>query len=101
MKKGMVYILALSAAAMLLTGCGDLRGDRAGTATATPMPTESPAVTIVPETMMPKTEDGVVQDRDGIITEDDTGKEHGDGERSSAGAGDMEKNGMAGSAAQR
>ena len=71
MKKAMVYILALTMAfTALLSGCGEMRGTDGSAVN----PTAAPKVTVVPETMMPDPADGVVEDRDGIITEQDNGK---------------------------
>ena len=70
MKKAMLYILALTLAfSTLLAGCGEMRG-RDDDKTA---PAETPEVTVLPETMMPDPADGEVRDRDGIITEGDSG----------------------------
>ena len=70
MKKAMIYICALTLAfSALLAGCGETRrtdGDAA-------KPTATPKLTILPETMMPDVEDGEVRDRDGIITDNDSG----------------------------
>lgn len=70
MKKAMIYICALTLAfSALLAGCGETRRTD-GDAT---MPTATPEVTILPETMMPDAADGEVRDRDGIITDSDSG----------------------------
>ncbi len=67
MKKAMIYICALTLAfSTLLAGCGEMRDDK------TP-PAETPEATILPETMMPDPEDGIVRDSDGIITDGDSG----------------------------
>ena len=68
MKRGMIFVTALAlTAALLFSGCGEMRGTDGN---ALP-PTATPAQTMLPETMMPDPEDGVVRDRDGIITDDD------------------------------
>ena len=68
MKNTMVYLLALAlAAAAFLTGCGEMRKPSGGAAD----PSATPTQTAFPETMMPDPEDGIVRDRDGIITEED------------------------------
>ena len=87
MKKAMVYIVALTMAfSAMLAGCGEMRGTD-GNTTA---PTATPKVTASPETLMPDPADGVVEDRDGIITEKDNEKT-ADGKRTdgtaSSGAG--------------
>ena len=70
MKKAMVYVIALTLAlSALLAGCGETRRTD-GEATA---PTATPQQTMVPESMMPNPEDGIVRDGDGIITDGDTG----------------------------
>ena len=70
MKKAMIYIIALTLAfSALLAGCGEIRG-RGDDKTA---PAETPEATILPETMMPDPADGEVRDRDGIITDGDSG----------------------------
>ncbi|MBE6998458.1 MAG: hypothetical protein E7427_09875 [Ruminococcaceae bacterium] len=70
MKKAMVYILALTLAfTALLAGCGETRGTGSDTAA----PSATPQATVLPENMMPDPEDGEVNDRDGIITDDDNG----------------------------
>lgn len=72
MKKTMIYILALTLAfSTLLAGCGEMRDDK------TP-PAETPQATILPETMMPDPADGEVRDRDGIITDGDSGNVSGE-----------------------
>ena len=72
MKKAMVYMIALTLAfSTMLAGCGEMRGTDKGT--PTPTPTISPDVTFPTETMMPNPEDGEVRDRDGIITDGDSG----------------------------
>ena len=69
MKKSMVYVIALTLAfSTFLAGCGEMNGTNGVT-----KPTEKPLETILPETMMPKPEDGVVNDTDGIITDSDNG----------------------------
>ena len=69
MRKAMVYILALTLAfSALLAGCGENSSDRNST-----RETQKPQTSSTPETMMPDPEDGVVKDRDGIITDGDTG----------------------------
>ena len=70
MKKAMVYILALTMAfSTLFAGCGEMRG----TDGSTTSPTPAPKITSAPEAMVPDPADGVVEDRDGIITEQDNG----------------------------
>ena len=70
MKKTMVYVLALTLAfSTFLAGCGEMRG----TDGRTTAPTATPQQTMIPETMMPNPEDGVVRDNDGIITDGDSG----------------------------
>ncbi len=74
MKKAMIYILAFTLAfSTLLTGCGEIRGRDDKNA-----PAETPEATILPETMMPDPADGEVRDRDGIITEGDSGSVSGE-----------------------
>ena len=62
MKRSMALFLAAALLALLLTGCGELRTDKPD-ATATP----GPEITVIPESMMPKPEDGVVTDGNGVI----------------------------------
>ena len=70
MKKAMVYLLALTLAfSTMLAGCGEMRG----TNTDTDRPAGTPAPTVLPETATPDPADGEVRDRDGIITDGDTG----------------------------
>lgn len=70
MKKAMVYMIALTLAfSALLAGCGDMRGSDK----ETPTHTISPDVTAPVESMMPDPADGEVRDRDGIITDGDSG----------------------------
>jgi len=74
MKRGMVFVTALAlAATVLFAGCGEMRGTDGNTVP----PTGTPAQTMLPETMMPDPEDGVVRDRDGIITDGDSGTVNG------------------------
>ena len=76
MKRATVYIVVLTMIAALLSGCGENSGNKNGTqATKPPQATVSPstAPTILPETMMPDEEDGIVRDDDGIITDEDSG----------------------------
>lgn len=69
MKRAMTYILALTMVfSLMLSGCGVNR-------TETTAPTQKPETTILPETMMPDPDDGIVRDDDGVITDDDTGEE--------------------------
>ena len=68
MKRAMVYLIAISTLlTALLSGCGEMK--RPGTADPTPAPKE----TVSPADMMPDESDGIVNDTDGIITEDDNG----------------------------
>ena len=70
MKKAMVYVIALTLAlSAMLAGCGEKRGTDGGTNA----PKETAQQTMTPETMMPDPDDGVVRDRDGIITDGDSG----------------------------
>lgn len=102
MKKATVYILALILImCVLLAGCGENLTNRKGTSA-----TEAPKATVLPETMMPDPGDGVVNDEDGIITDDDTGTDPEDGEirtgdndmeNRTAAARENEKNGSAAS----
>ena len=70
MKKTMVYVIALALSlTALLSGCGEMRG-KDGSPTG---PTAAPTQTILPETIMPDPEDGIVRDSDGIITDGDSG----------------------------
>ena len=70
MKKAMVYVLALTLAfSVLLAGCGETRG----TDDRTTAPSATPQQTMIPDTTMPDPRDGEVRDRDGIITDGDTG----------------------------
>lgn len=70
MKKTMVWTLALAVlCAALLTGCGEMAGD--GNGNNTPASPSDGA----PETMLPDVNDGLVDDTDGIINDDDTGWE--------------------------
>ena len=74
MKKTMVYVIALTLVlSTFLAGCGEMRGsdDRST------LPSATPQQTLLPETMMPNPEDGVVRDNDGIITDNDTGSTTG------------------------
>ena len=85
MRRAIVYILVLTmAASVLLTGCGENRGDRNRvTETKEPQSTAGPQAsaepTLLPESMMPDVEDGVVKDSDGIIRDSDNGKTGTDG----------------------
>ncbi len=84
MKKGMIYVAALTLCiAIALAGCGEMRSTDGG---AVP-PTSTPVQTMLPETMMPQPEDGVVRDRDGIITDGDSGTVSDGAESGSAGNG--------------
>lgn len=92
MKKAMVYVIALSLSlTALLTGCGEMRGTDGRTSS----PTATPAQTVLPETMMPDPEDGVVRDSDGIITDGDSGTTDGnrtdDAQKYGAGTADSGK----------
>ena len=89
MKKTMVYILALSLAlTMLMAGCGERTDNKTD---AVPTQTPLPQNTVLPETMMPDPEDGVVDDVDGVITE--TEKEiQNEKNRIEAGVNDLTKN---------
>ena len=81
MKKTMVYVIALTLAlSTFLAGCGEMRGsdDRST------LPSATPQQTLLPETMMPDPEDGVVRDNDGIITDNDTGSTTGETTRTPA-----------------
>lgn len=70
MKKAMIYICALTLAfSALLSGCGEMRRTDGGTT----QPTATPEATVLPETLMPDIADGEVRDRDGIITDGDSG----------------------------
>jgi len=74
MKKAMMYICALTLAfSALLSGCGEISRPDGGAAA----PTATPEVTVLPESMMPDAADGEVRDRDGIITDGDTGSGNG------------------------
>ena len=74
MKKGMVYVTALLiASALLFSGCGEMRDKDDNTLP----PTSTPMQTMLPESMTPDPEDGVVRDRDGIITDSDSGTVNG------------------------
>ena len=85
MKRAMVYILAMTMVfSVMLSGCGENRTNEPAT-----VPTDSPVTTVVPENMTPDTEDGVVKDRDGVITGSDTGDSVLDTERRSAAYNDM------------
>ncbi len=65
MKSAMVYVLALSILfSALLSGCGEMRGTKGKSG----VPTATPA-----QTLLPDPEDGEVRDRDGIITDEDSG----------------------------
>ena len=68
MKRTIAILLAAVLLTALLCGCGEM---------TTPPPTVSatpiPEVTPIPESMMPKPEDGVVNDGDGIIEPSDNG----------------------------
>ena len=69
MKKTMVWVLTLTVlCAALLAGCGETAGDGNGNnTTGTPASPSDGA----PETMLPDVNDGLVDDTDGIITDDD------------------------------
>ncbi|MBE6914885.1 MAG: hypothetical protein E7472_08170 [Ruminococcaceae bacterium] len=85
MKRAMVYILAMTMVfTVMLSGCGENRTNEPATT-----PTEKPEMTIVPENMMPDTEDGAVKDRDGVITGSDTGNSVLDPEQRPAAYNDM------------
>ena len=78
MRKMMVFVIALSmAAVMLLSGCGEIKGTN-GKENA---PTATPQQTMRPEDVMPDPNDGVVRDDDGIITDGDTGNVAGNTEK--------------------
>ena len=89
MKKTMVYILALSLAlTMLLSGCGERADNKTDTK---PTQTPQPQNTVLPETMMPDPEDGVVDDVDGVITEPENEIKNAE-TRIEAGVNDLMKN---------
>ena len=70
----MVYLIAISTLlTALLSGCGETK--RPNTAETTPAPKE----TMLPADMMPDESDGIVNDTDGIITENDNGENLVDG----------------------
>ena len=71
MKKA-VYTLMTAALVLSLTGCAGMGLMDGG---QTEAPTVSPAVSASPAVVTPDVDDGVVRDRDGIITDDDTGAE--------------------------
>ena len=71
MKRTMVFVLALTLAfSTLLAGCGEMNNAKDG---KTGMPTATPQQTAAPGTVTPDPADGVVRDKDGIITDGDTG----------------------------
>ncbi len=80
MRRAIGYILALSMlCSVMLSGCGENRTDRnkvteTGTPQSTAAPQSSATPTLLPESMMPDVEDGVVKDDDGVISDTDTGK---------------------------
>ena len=91
MKKTMVYILALSMLAVtLLAGCGET-GDNRNDMTGTPNATDAPGtdIDLVPDMLEPDTDDGRVNDTDGIITDGDNG-----GSGATSGTGTNGNNGM-------
>ena len=94
MKRGLVYVTALAlTAALLFSGCGEMRGTDGN---AVP-PTGTPTQTMIPETMMPDPEDGVVRDRDGIITDSDSGTvTGGTGSGTAAGGNRMQNSAQTG-----
>ena len=67
MKKAIVYIFAALIALNALAGCG-MEGDR----NTTTNPSATPVVTT------PDVNNGIVDDKDGIITDDDNGRVGGD-----------------------
>ena len=70
MKKGMIYLIAISALlAALMSGCGENVVKNPNTNA----PTTVPDVTMRPEIGEPDVSDGVVKDTDGMITEGDSG----------------------------
>ena len=74
MRKQIACVLAAMLIVSLFCGCGNNGGT-----TTTPAPTMSPAVTdIIPTDMMPDVSDGIVTDEDGIIDDNDTGKDKKD-----------------------
>ena len=75
MKKTMVLILALSALALsMLTGCGET-GSAGNNGTTAPENTGvlPRADDLMPDATAPQTEDGNVNDTDGVITDGDNG----------------------------
>ena len=83
MKRKIYSAIMITAACLALAGCGEMRSTDGG---AVP-PTSTPVQTMLPETMMPQPEDGVVRDRDGIITDSDSGTVSDGAESGSAGNG--------------
>ena len=74
MKKTIVYILAVMALVLALGGCGDGRVDDGIRVTPYPQTTQMPQVTPMPQvSAMPEVNNGVVNDDNGVITEDDNG----------------------------
>lgn len=74
MKRAMVYLLALTLAfSTMLAGCGEMRGTDADHT----RPAETPAPTVLPETVVPDPADGEIRDSDGIITDGDSGAVNG------------------------
>ena len=69
MKKITVCVLILAAVSVLLCACGDM--DRNGQNDMIEVPAASPVISPI---ITPNVEDGVVEDRDGLIREND-GKE--------------------------
>ena len=72
MKKAMVYTITALLSLSALAGCGRMNG-------VEPMgPTERPAASATPMIVTPDPENGYVRDEDGIITDDDTGRDGAD-----------------------
>ena len=74
MKRSIAILIAAALLTLLLTGCGETVAERPSD-TALP----GPETTLLPESMMPDPEDGLVNDQDGIIEPGDNGVTSGTG----------------------
>lgn len=81
MKKTMICMLLIGCVCLSLCGCGGMSTGRDNAVVETPLiPNNSPDLN--PEILpmeTPNAEDGIVNDRDGLIDEGDTGANHNTG----------------------
>ena len=100
MKKALIYILALSALCAALTGCGDTRDERNNTMDPASSPDLLPDMEeLIPGDMEPDMDDGIVNDTDGIIT--DNGREADPAERGNTQDTDQNRNQQTGTVTGR